>query len=95
MTTRAPVDRRPSVTFTVPTRESAAVKAIRLLAQGRVRLHSVHIGRCAATVFGDTGTWTVGCGHSRWHCDCPNAGDRCSHIAAVKLVTDLSGKTAP
>lgn len=84
-------DLRPSITFSVPTRESAQVKAIRLLAMGRVRLHSVRQGRCWATVVGDAGIYAVSCNHSTWRCTCEGRADRCSHVAPVRMVVDLSG----
>ena len=83
-------DLRPSITFSVPTRESAHMKGVRLLAMGRVRIQSVRAGRAWATVLGDSGSYSVGCSHSRWHCTCEGHGDRCSHIAAVRMVVDLS-----
>ncbi|MDP9337027.1 MAG: hypothetical protein M3Q30_27445 [Actinomycetota bacterium] len=84
-------DLRPSITFSVPTRESATVKAVRLLVQGRVRVSLVRAGRCWATVNGDTSTYSVGCARGQWHCSCPAYGRRCAHIRAVQAVVDLSG----
>ena len=84
-------DLRPTITFHVPTRESATVKAARLLVQGRVRISLVRAGRCWATVNGDTGTHAVGCSRGRWHCSCEAYGARCSHILAVQAVVDLNG----
>jgi hypothetical protein len=82
-------DLRPTITFAVPTRESATVKAARLLVQGRVRVSLVRAGRCWATVNGDTGTHAVGCSRGRWHCTCEAYGARCSHILAVRSIVDL------
>ncbi len=84
-------DLRPSITFSVPTRESATVKAARLLVQGRVSVRLVRAGRCWAVVNGDHGVYETGCSRSRWFCSCDCYGARCSHILAVQAITDLRG----
>jgi uncharacterized Zn finger protein len=71
-------------------RENAAAKARRLLAEGRVRVVDVdvHAGTVAAEVRGDSGfTYSVGHGEGgRWSCPCEALGSRCSHVQAVQLV---------
>jgi SWIM zinc finger len=71
-------------------RESARVKAARLLVESRVRLPLVKAGRAWAVVNGDHGVYETGCSQSRWFCSCEHVGPRCSHILAVQAVTDLS-----
>lgn len=88
-------DLRPSITFSVPSRESATVKAARLLVQGRVRVSLVRAGRCWATVNGDTAVYDVGCSRGQWHCSCPAYGKGCAHIRAVQTIVDLSGPPDP
>jgi uncharacterized Zn finger protein len=70
-------------------RENAAVKARRLLVEGRVRVLAADEdgGHVAAEVRGDSAciyavTYEAGAG---WRCDCPTLGV-CSHIRAVQLV---------
>ena len=87
-------DRRPTVTFAVPTREGAAAKAIRLAAMGRVRIQVLHRGRCVALVLGDTGSHRVAHVHGRWHCDCEAKG-LCSHLLAVRGCVDVTGSDTP
>jgi hypothetical protein len=72
-------------------RESAALKAARLLVEGRVRLRLVKVGRCWARVNGTTAVYDVGCVHGQWHCSCASYGKGCAHIRAVQAIVDLSG----
>ena len=69
-------------------RETAAVKARRLLTEGRVNV--VERGRSALIdVQGDTGTHTVTHDPQRgWRCSCTAASYRaaCSHVQAAQLV---------
>ncbi len=78
-------------TIVVPSgRESAATKAIRLRAEGRVRLRHVDVGTCHAIVLGDSGVYDVHAERSTWSCTCACFGARCSHIATVRSLVDLS-----
>jgi uncharacterized Zn finger protein len=68
-------------------RESAATKARRLLAEGRVRITRVEALRVGAVVRGDSaGLYAVAFHRGRWSCTCEARG-RCSHIRATQLCT--------
>jgi hypothetical protein len=68
-------------------RENAAMKARRLLAEGRVTITHVDGREVAAVVRGDTAqTYRVRHRDGTWTDDCL-ARTRCSHIQAVQLVT--------
>lgn len=78
-------------------RENTALKARRLLAEGRVRL--LHIeeenGIVTAEVRGDSGRMYV-VSHQPgydWACDCQTRG-RCSHITSLMLVCVLAPRQA-
>jgi hypothetical protein len=65
-------------------RETATLKADRLLVTGAVSILEVGAGHALAQVVGDHDTYTVEHGH-RWRCDCPAFGP-CSHALAVARV---------
>lgn len=68
-------------------RETAAAKARRYLATGRLTVIRVDGDVADAVVRGDTAEHRVGHDPARgWHCTCPARG-RCSHVAALRLVT--------
>ena len=68
------------------TRESAHVKARRLLEEGRVQIVDVRPDRVRAVVRGDSAQlYTVSYDPSVWTCSCP-ALTACSHVRAVQLV---------
>ena len=68
-------------------REAVAVKARRLLAEGRVTIVHADEGGVAALVRGDTAmTYRVTHAGGKWRCDCA-ARARCSHVQAIMLVT--------
>jgi hypothetical protein len=83
-------------------RESAAVKAIRLLSSGRVVVRHVSDVAIVANVRGDSARiYSVSWSPEGWHCPCDAASTRCSHVQAVQLCTlepllagapDASGK---
>jgi hypothetical protein len=73
-------------------RESAAVKARRLLAEGRVRVlaASEEDGYISAEVRGDSAS-IYGCGYEPdggWYCGC-QARVACSHVLALQLIVVL------
>jgi uncharacterized Zn finger protein len=70
-------------------RETAAMKAERLLTSGRVVIVRADGRRFRALVRGDTeGFHTVEHDDGRWSCDCSHAPyGSCSHRRAVMLVT--------
>lgn len=71
-------------------RETTAAKGRRYLSAGALTVTRVDGDIADAVLEGDTGTYELGhdpaCG---WHCTCPARG-RCSHVAALKLVTTRS-----
>ncbi len=97
MRTDSAFDRRPTVTFAIPSgREGAAGKAVRLLASGRVSIRALHAGRLYAAVKGDSGrAYAVAWRHGVWRCDCEAGASRCAHVRAVQLCVDLSGSKKP
>ena len=72
-------------------RESVAAKAGRLLLDGRVHVVEVGRRRVHALVDGTEGRYVVVYAAGGWLCSCPHPG-RCSHRAAVELVTDPLGR---
>jgi uncharacterized Zn finger protein len=77
------------MTAVIPSRESAATRARRLLIEGRVAILSVHRQRVFALVRGDSGTThQVVFTRNHWSCTCP-ARTKCAHVGAVQLVVDL------
>ena len=73
-------------------RENAAAKARRLLAEGRVIVTRVDGREVDAIVRGDSAEfYSVTHRPGSWACDCAALG-RCSHIAALQLVTIPVGR---
>lgn len=69
------------------TRETTGGKARRYLATGRLTVTRVDGDVADAVIEADTGTYQLGRDPARgWHCTCPARG-RCSHVAALRLVT--------
>lgn len=63
-------------------------KARTLLAGCRVHITWATDTITAATVRGDTGSWSIRWDRKEgWRCSCPHPGSRCSHVMAVRLVT--------
>jgi uncharacterized Zn finger protein len=73
-------------------RETAALKARRLLCEGRVTVLRVDGDVVEATVRGDSAAvYRVGHDPARgWRCDCPAYRPACSHVRAVQLVVVLA-----
>lgn len=70
------------------TRESLDQKAARYLCEGRIRLVRVEGDHIDATVSGDAASlYVVTHRPSGWRCSCVATVVRCSHVAAVALVT--------
>jgi uncharacterized Zn finger protein len=68
-------------------RENAAVKARRLVAEGRVVVTVARGRRIRAVVRGDSGAvYEILHDRGSWLCPCPAVGV-CSHVQAVQLVT--------
>jgi uncharacterized Zn finger protein len=67
-------------------RESKEEKAVRYLAEGRVKVRAVSADGVEADVRGSKAYKTTREG-KRWTCDCPAWQRRCSHVIAVQLVT--------
>jgi uncharacterized Zn finger protein len=75
----------------ISARKAPPTKAASLLAEGRLTVTGVDGERIAATCQGDTGVWQLSWQRGRgWRCTCPalGFGRRCSHLAALMLVTE-------
>lgn len=69
--------------------EDRTAKAHRLLTSGRVAVLEAHGFQVLAHVSGDHGAYVTAYAAGRWVCSCEGGlFGRCSHIAAVRLVTD-------
>jgi hypothetical protein len=69
-------------------RETVEAKARRYLTEGRLVVTRVLGDRVAAVCQGETGSYDLGHTPGRgWFCSCPVRTDRCSHLAALWLVT--------
>ena len=67
------------------TREIIEAKARRYLAEGRLVVTGDQV---TAVCHGDTGAYDLGHTPGRgWWCSCPVRTDRCSHLAALWLIT--------
>lgn len=76
-------------------RESAPVKARRLLVEARVNLRVVDGEQVRAIVRGDSALcYETGFDGHRWFCTCDAASTLCSHVRAVQLVT-IQPKSIP
>jgi uncharacterized Zn finger protein len=69
------------------TRETAAEKARRYLAEGRLTVLEVGPAVIRATCAGDGQVYRCGWWQGEWGCTCPNLRDQCSHLKALRLVT--------
>lgn len=70
-------------------KETAATKAVRQLAEGRVIVTHARPGRVRARVRGDGAMYLVTFDGGDWVCSCPSrtVTANCSHARAVRLVT--------
>ena len=69
-------------------------KAKRLVESGRVE----SLGQGVFNVIGDHGTYTVAQDHTgKWSCTCPGflSKTKCSHVAAVMLLTKMKRRRKP
>jgi len=69
-------------------RETKESKAVRLIAEQRVRFSSVSPVGCVATVNGDSGDYTTTLS-GRWSCTCEHGArsqSKCSHVLAVETI---------
>lgn len=75
------------------TRENAAEKARRYLAEGRLLVLKVdeRAGVVAAECRGDGMTYACGYAQNDWYCTCEARG-RCSHLLALGLVVAVGGR---
>jgi hypothetical protein len=70
------------------TTETVDAKAARLLTEGRLVVTRVFGDYVDAVCMGDTGSYDLGHTPGRgWWCSCPVRTDRCSHLAALWLIT--------
>jgi uncharacterized Zn finger protein len=66
------------------TATSIEAKALRDVAEGRLRILSVHNGRVFAECQGER-LYTTGFSNGRWWCNCPARGP-CCHLVALRGV---------
>jgi hypothetical protein len=80
------------------TRETAAAKACRYLAEGRLTVLEVGPQIVRAVCRGDGQVWRCGWWRGQWGCRCPAAGTfraDCAHLLALRLVVvEPRGTTA-
>lgn len=70
------------------TRESAAVKSARYLAEGRLTITLVSGDHVTAVCKGSGESYQLGHEPGRgWHCDCPARSNACAHLLALQSVT--------
>jgi len=70
-------------------RETKEAKAVRLVAEQRVRFTLVSVGRAVATVNGASGDYSVTFDGHRWSCACDhgaNSRGLCSHALAAQTI---------
>jgi hypothetical protein len=79
------------------TRQTLAEKAVRLLVEGRLRVVLVDAERVEARVCGSEAEHSVGYERGGWWCGCKahRFGRRCSHLAALQLVTVRPSRERP
>lgn len=68
-------------------RDSARVKADRLLLEGRVIVVACDRGYIDARVRGEGAIHQTGYVAGRFYCTCPARGEGCSHIWALKRIS--------
>lgn len=72
-------------------RESAAAKARRYLAEGRLLILHVHGPLIRAACRGDGQVYRLGHDPRHgWWCDCPARSRACAHLLALRLVTAVA-----
>ncbi len=76
------------------TRESAAVKGRRYVAEGRLCVREVTGDRISATCRGDGAVYRQRVEGPLWSCTCP-ARARCAHLYALGLVTVITRTEGP
>ena len=67
-------------------RESKEAKAVRLLAEGSVKIVGANTTKVYALVAGDTADYEIQGYKDQFGCSCANVKNDCSHIEAVKKV---------
>jgi uncharacterized Zn finger protein len=75
------------------TRENAAAKGIRYLAEHRLTVLRVDKERVEAECRGDGAVYRLGWEDGTWRCDCP-AKATCAHLFALFAVTTSEGAAA-
>lgn len=85
-------------------RETAEQKAVRLIADGHLKVEKVLARLVVATCEGDAAIYHLGFdprarnGAGEWRCTCPELKGKCSHLIALRLVTERKPerrRTAP
>ncbi len=70
-------------------RENVNEKAIRYLAEGRIRILSCneHDAEIDADVRGLGAVYSTGRDAHGWRCDCPSRTADCAHVIALRMIT--------
>ena len=68
-------------------RETAATKARRYLAEGRIIISTAEPGKVLAIARGTGQIHHAGYSAGSWWCTCETPNDRCSHIRAIQTIT--------
>ena len=68
------------------TRENAAEKGRRYLAEGRLHVRAVSDRHVLATCRGDGELYHLTGDEGGWSCNCPAVTSHCSHLIALRLV---------
>lgn len=78
------------------TRENAAEKARRYLAEGRLVVTAVDGDHLTATCRGGGAVYELDHRPGRgWSCTCPARTDRCAHLHALQLVVAVAADRSP
>ncbi len=77
-------------------RENVHEKAIRYLAEGRIRIRlcNEHDAEIDADVRGLGAVYSTGRNADGWHCDCPARTIDCAHVIALRIVTAFEPRDA-
>ena len=69
-----------------PSREGAALKGRRYVAEARLTVTEVRPGRVRAVCKGDGALYRLGWERGEWFCDCPARSTSCAHLVGLRLV---------
>lgn len=77
---------RTAVPTAPPSHEPAALKANRLLCEGRLIVTEARLGFVDAICRGEGYVHHLGYAHGGWHCTCECRTGKCSHLRALRKV---------